>query len=274
MPRYKSRVSKKRGGAVASGGSIRSGGGSGSLKVSAEAQLPDYKHLSSHLHAAHAALNVPRKTWRLVQHAAALHAGDGGSPLFPGVTAEKIARMGLDYAVAPKGAYRDIVRGGREAVAQGLLSEMGDHMRGHYKGAGLAKALSNAFKTVHGFGKKAGKHGKAFAKKVPGYWKKMKGGLEKADHMVGHAGNVMDAVHTGFSEAAQQYSDAGLAGSEYLKEEIMPGAHDWYSGVKGIQEAARGVTEGAMAQVQGVEDVAAAAVNPVRQAIDEQDLFA
>ena len=76
-------------------------------------------------------------------------------------------------------------------------------MKGRYKGAGLAKALSNAMKTVHGFGKQAFKHGKKFAKKVPGYWRKMSNTLDKADSYVEHAGNVMEAAHTGFSEAAQ-----------------------------------------------------------------------
>ena len=94
MPRYKSRVGgsrRRKGGNVASGGSIQTGGSigmqagaSGSVSgvgdVGAGAhvnlKLPDYKHLSSHLHAAHTVLNTRRKTWRLVQHAAALHAGD------------------------------------------------------------------------------------------------------------------------------------------------------------------------------------------------------
>ena len=111
--------------------------------------------------------------------------------------------MGLDYVKAPRAAYRDLVRGGREAVAQGLMDEMADHRRGHYKGAGLAKALSNSMKTVHGFGKQAFAHGKTFAKKVPGYWRQMSKTLDKADSYVEHAGNVMEAAHTGFSEAAQ-----------------------------------------------------------------------
>ena len=86
---------------------------------------------------------------------AALHAGDSGTPLYPGVTPHKVAALGLDYAKAPKAAYRDIVRGSREMVSQGLLDEMKDHRRGYYKGAGLHKALSNAMKTVHGFGQQA-----------------------------------------------------------------------------------------------------------------------
>ena len=129
-----------------------SGLGSVGAGAHVDVHMPDYKHLSSHLHAAHTVLNIPRHTYRLVQHAAALHAGDQGSPLFPAVTPQKIASMGLDYAKTPRAAYRDIVRGGRQAVAQGLLSEMDDHMKGNYKGAGLAKALSNSMKTVHGFG--------------------------------------------------------------------------------------------------------------------------
>ena len=65
------------------------------------------------------------------------------------------------------------------------------------------------------------------------------------DSHVEHAGNILEATHQGFSEAAQQYSDAGLLGSEYLQEELMPGASEWYESVKGVQEAARGVTQGA-----------------------------
>ncbi len=201
MPRYKSRVgrprAKKTGGSAPTGGSAASGG---SLKTGG---ILPYRHLSNHLHAAHTVLRTPRKTWRLVQHAAALHAGDPGSALYPGVTADRVARLGLDYAKTPRAAYRDIVRGGREAVAQGLLDEMKDHLAGHYKGAGLHKALSNAMKTVHGFAKKAGKAGRKFAKAAPGHWNKVKGFLDKADSYTEHASNILDATHQGFSDASQ-----------------------------------------------------------------------
>ena len=157
MVRYKSRVGKRRGGSVSSGGSVdstknkKTQGGS----VPTGGILPPWKHLHNHLHAAHTVLRTPRRSWRFVQHMAALHAGDSGTPLYPGVTPHKVAALGLDYAKAPKAAYRDIVRGSREMVSQGLLDEMKDHRRGYYKGAGLHKALSNAMKTVHGFGKQA-----------------------------------------------------------------------------------------------------------------------
>lgn len=124
------------------GGSLRTGG-----------VLPPYRHLHNHLHSAHTVLRTPRKTWRLVQHMASLHAGDTGSELYPGVTPQKVAALGLDYAKAPKAAYRDIARGSRHDVMSGLIGEMKDHKRGYYKGAGLHKAISNAYKTVHGFGK-------------------------------------------------------------------------------------------------------------------------
>lgn len=85
----------------------------------------------------------------------------------------------------------------------------------------------------------------------------------------------MDAAHEGFSEAAQQYADAGLAGSEYLKEELLPGAQGWYDSAKGIQEGVRGVTEGALDHAQGFEDVAKAIRDPIRDAVQghDDDLF-
>jgi hypothetical protein len=106
MPRYKSRVGKKRrGGSIATGqaasmvgGSIKTGGGlSGNVGASASAgpvsgganasfNLKDYKPLPTHLAAAHAVLATPSKTWRLVQHAAALHGGAAGSPFYPHIT--------------------------------------------------------------------------------------------------------------------------------------------------------------------------------------------
>ena len=276
------------GGSINTGGQLSAGGRasasaslsptsvSASGSVGANFKLPAYKHLSSHLHAAHSVLNTKRKTWRIMQHAAALHAGDKGSPLFPGVTSQRVAKLGLDYAVAPKGAYRDLVRGSRSAVAKGLMDEMHDHISGKYKGAGLAKALSNTYHTVHGLGKQGLKHGIAFAKKVPKYWRKTKNTLDRVDSYSEHAGNVLDAVHTGFHEASQQYVDAGLAGSEYLQEELMPGAHGWYDSVKGVQEGVRGVTKGAVDQMQGMEDAVETAVNPVRQAVqnlNDDDLF-
>ena len=279
MPRYKSRVGRKRrGGSAPSGGSIPTGPAAsmtgGSVRVGGI--LPPWTHLSNHLHAAHTVLRTPRKTWRFIQHMAALHAGDSGTPLYPGVTAHKVAALGLDYAKAPKAAYKDIVRGSREMVSQGLLEEMKDHYNGHYKGAGLHKALSNAMKTVHGLGKQAMKHGKTFVKHAPKHWRRFKNTLDKTDSYVEHAGNVMEAAHEGFSEAAQQYADAGLAGSEYLKEELMPGAQGWYDSAKGIQEATRGVTEAARGQAQGMEDAVGTVVDPIRAAVrgEEEDLFA
>ena len=99
--------------------------------------------------------------------------------------------------------------------------------------------------------------------------------MDKTDSYVEHAGNVMEAAHEGFSEAAQQYADAGLAGSEYLKEELMPGAQGWYDSAKGIQEATRGVTEAARGQAQGMEDAVGTVVDPIRAAVrgEEEDLF-
>lgn len=58
----------------------------------------------------------------------------------------------------------------------------------------------------------------------------------------------------------------------------MPGAQGWYDSAKGIQESARGVTQGAVDHVTGVENVVHTAIDPVRQAIqggvDDADLFA
>ena len=57
----------------------------------------------------------------------------------------------------------------------------------------------------------------------------------------------------------------------------MPGASEWYESVKGIQDAARGVTSGAIDQVRGVEDAVQTVTDPIKQAIsgdmEEADLF-
>ncbi len=70
-------------------------------------------------------------------------------------------------------------------------------------------------------------------------------------------------------------ADAGLAGSDYLKEELLPGAQGWYDNVKGVQEGIRGVTESARDQMQGVENVAQAIRDPIRDAVHgrDDDLF-
>ena len=95
----------------------------------------------------------------------------------------------------------------------------------------------------------------------------MKNTLDKTDSYVEHAGAIMDATHEGFSEAAQQYADAGLAGSEYLQEELLPGAQGWYDSAKNIQEGVRGVTDAARGQAQGMEDAVGAVVDPIRAAV-------
>lgn len=285
MPRYRSRVGKgrrapkmKQGGNIDSGGGVASGGSLASAALGSGLRTGgSLMPFMSHLHAAHSVLHTPRKTWNLVQHAAALHAGDPGNPLYPGITARHVRDTGLTFAKTPRAAYRDIIRGSRHAVAQGLMEEGKDHRSGAYRGAGLAEAVQNAMKTVHGIGKKGLKHAKTFAKHAPKHWRRFKNTLDKADKVTEHAGAVMEATHEGFTTAAEQYAEAGLYGSEKLKEELLPSAQEYYDSVKGIQEAARGVTSGAVAQAHGTEEAVRNVVDPIRSAIQEpladEDLF-
>jgi hypothetical protein len=237
MPRYRSRVGKKRGGSQSvggsvptgvgeTGGSIRTGGilranagvgadvGPASGNMSANVSLGDFRPLPTHLAAAHAVLNTPSKTWRLVQHAAALHAGQAGSVFFPHIKKHHVnaVRPGMK---PPKAAYKDMLRGSREDVAKGLMSERSDHIAGRYRGAGLGKAVNNAFHQVHEWGKVAHKHAKVFAKNAPGYWKKAKHTINKVDAKVEHAGIVMEATAGGVNQAMEHYAESGLAGSEF-----------------------------------------------------------
>lgn len=116
----------------------------------------------------------------------------------------------------------------------GLLDEGRDHKAGVYKGAGLANAVESAMKTVHGIGKQGLKHAKTFVKHAPKHWRRLKNTLDRADSTVEHAGHVMEATHEGFTAAAEQYAEAGLYGSEKLKEELLPSAHEYYDSIKGV----------------------------------------
>ena len=128
-------------------------------------------------------------------------------------------------------------------------------------------------KTVHGIGKNGLKHAKKIAKQAPKHWRRFKNTLDKADKVTEHAGAVMEATHEGFTAAAEQYAESGLVGSEKLREEILPSAQEYYDSIKGVQEAARGVTSGATAQVQETEDAAKRAVAAIQEPLEDEDLF-
>ena len=58
--------------------------------------------------------------------------------------------------------------------------------------------------------------------------------INKVDSKVEHAGLVMEATASGVNEAMSNYAESGLAGSEYLKEELMPGLTEYYDSAKGM----------------------------------------